>query len=137
MRVEVGDGGGLSGLGAWGLAAEVKLGFDLREGEGHGAGIAVKGEVVDPGASGVAEAKELGDFVVGFSGGVVDGAADEGIGPGAAGGGGEEEVGVAAGNDKGEGRVVSERSFWETLGKQPQVLRLRSPQRPSLRMTSF
>jgi hypothetical protein len=61
----------------------------------------VEGKGVDPGASGVAEAEELGDFVVGFSGGVVDGAADEGVVPGALGGTGEKEMGVTAGDDEG------------------------------------
>ena len=57
--------------------------LDLREGEGDGARVAVGGEGVDPGAAGVAEAEELGDLVVGFAGGVVDGAADVAVGPGA------------------------------------------------------
>ena len=99
MRVEVGDGGGFGGLGAWGFAAEVKLGFDLREGKGNGVGVAVQGEGVDPGATGVAETEELGDLVVGFAGGVVDGAADEGVGPGAVGWGCMEKMGVTAGDD--------------------------------------
>ncbi len=82
----MGDGGGFGCLGARGFAGQVKLGFDLREGKGYGMGVAVQGEVVDPGATGIAEAEELGDLVVGFAGGVVDGAADEGVGPGAVGG---------------------------------------------------
>ncbi len=71
----------------------------MREGEGDGARVAVLRERVDPGAAGIAEAEELGDFVVGFSGGVVDGAADEGVVPCAVGGAGEIEMGVAAGDD--------------------------------------
>jgi hypothetical protein len=106
MGVEVGDGGGESGLGAGSLAGEMELGLDLRKSEGDGEGIAVAGEGVDPGASGITEAEELGDLVVGFSGGVVDGAADEGVGPCAVGGTGEKEVGVAAGDDQGEGGLV-------------------------------
>lgn len=66
----------------------------------------MEGERVDPGSARIAEAKQLGDFVVGFAGGVVDGAADEGVAPGAVGGGGEEEVSVSAGDDEGEGRLV-------------------------------
>ena len=79
--------------------------FDLREGEGDGSGVAVGGEGVDPGAAGIAEAEELGDFVVGFAGGVVDGAADDAVVPGCrfARLAGEIEVGVAAGDDEGEG----------------------------------
>ena len=98
-RVEVCDGSGFGGLGARGLAAEVKLGLDLREGEGNGAGVAVQGESVDPGATGIAEAEEFGDLVVCFAGGVVDGAADEGVGPGAVGWAGEIKMSVTAGDD--------------------------------------
>ena len=106
MRVEVGDGRGFGGLGARGLAGQMDLGLDLGEGEGTAWGCR-KGEGVDPGAAGVAEAEQLGDLVVGFAGGVVDGAADEGVVPGAVGGTGEIEMGVAAGDDEGEGlRVV-------------------------------
>ena len=105
-RIEIGDGCRLGGLGARRLAAEVKLRFDLREGEGHGTRVAVLGERVDPGAAGVAEAEELGDFVVGFAGGVVDGAADERVVPRAVGGSGEIEMGVAAGDDESEGWLV-------------------------------
>ena len=39
------------------------------------------GEGVDPGAAGIAEAEELGDLVVGFAGGIIDGAAYVAIGP--------------------------------------------------------
>jgi len=103
MGVEVGDGGGEGGLGAGRAAGEMELGLDLRKGEGDGEGVAVAGEGVNPGASGITEAEELGDLVVGFAGSVVDGAADEGVGPCAVGGTGEKEVGVAAGDDQGEG----------------------------------
>ena len=80
--------------------------FDLGEGEGDGAGVAVGGEGVDPGAAGVAEAEELGDLVVGFAGGVVDRAAYVAVGPGAIASLllGEVEMGVAAGDDEGEQR---------------------------------
>ena len=103
MRVEVGDGSGFGGLGARGLAGEMELGLDLREGEGHGERVAEACEGVDPGTSGIAEAEQLGDLVVGFAGGVVDGAADEGVVPCAVGGAGEIEMGVTAGDDEGEG----------------------------------
>ena len=56
---------------------------DLTEGEGDGAGIAVGGEGIDPWTTGVAEAEQLGDLVVGLTGGVVDRAAYVAIGPGA------------------------------------------------------
>src|SRR6267154_226875 len=65
----------------WGLlvcgntAVAVDARLDLAEGEGDGAGVAIGGEGVDPGAAGVAEAEELGDLVVGFAGGVIDRAA--------------------------------------------------------------
>ena len=65
-------------------------------------GIAVLGERVDPGASGIAEAEKLGDLVIGFAGGVVDGAADECVVPGAVGRAREIEMSVAAGDDQGE-----------------------------------
>ena len=104
MGVEVGDGGGFGGLRSGGLARQVELWLDLREREGDGVGVAVLGEGVDPGASGIAEAKELGYLVEGFAGGIVEGAADEGVAPGVVGGAGEIEVGVAAGDDQGECR---------------------------------
>src|ERR1039457_1623027 len=83
----------------------MQLGLDLGEGEGHGVGVAVGGEGVDPGTAGVAEAEELGDLVEGFAGSVVEGAADEGVGPGGLGGAAEIKVGVAAGDDQGESRL--------------------------------
>ena len=98
----------LAALVRGGFAGEMELGFDLREGEGDRCGVAVVGEGVDPGAAGVAEAEKLGDFVVGFAGGVVNGAADEGVVPGAVGGSGEIEVGVAAGDDEGQGGFVGD-----------------------------
>jgi hypothetical protein len=62
-------------------AFAVGAGFDLAEGEGHGARVAVGGEGVDPWAAGVTEAEEFGDLVVGFAGGVVYGAAYVAVGP--------------------------------------------------------
>ena len=82
----------------------------MGEVEGDGAGVAVGGEGVDPGAAGVAETEELGDFVVGFAGCVVDGAAYVLVLPRSAGSLllvwvlGEVEVGVSAGDDEGEER---------------------------------
>ena len=52
-------------------------------------GLAEGGEGIDPGAAGVGQAEEFGDFVEGFAGGVVHGAAeglvDEGFGVGGGG----------------------------------------------------
>ena len=62
--------GGLPPGGLW---------FDLCEGEGHGVRVAELRERVDPGTAGIAEAEQLGDLVEGLAGGVVDGAADEGV----------------------------------------------------------
>ena len=87
----------------WSVGVGVLAGLDGVEVEGDGFGVAVGGEGVDPGAAGVAEAEELGDLVEGFAGGVVDGAADVRVGPGAGLGvlAGEVEVGVASRDDEG------------------------------------
>jgi len=53
------------------FVSQMCFGFDLREGEGYGQGVAVGGEVVDPGAAGVAEAEQFGDLVKGLAGRVV------------------------------------------------------------------
>ena len=92
------------------LAAEMDFGLDLRERERNGVRIAVERESVDPGTSGIAEAEQLGDFVVGFAGSVVEGAADEGVMPGAVRGAGEIEMGVAAGDDQSQGCAVGSRA---------------------------
>ena len=80
--------------------------LDGREGEGDGSGVSVRSESIDPGATGVAEAEELGDLVEGFAGGVVDGAADVAVLPErlvvCGGLVGEVEVGVSSGDDEGE-----------------------------------
>ncbi len=105
MWIEARDGRGFCAFGARGFAAEVSFGFDLRECERDGLGVAKFGEGVDPGTAGIAEAEELGDFIEGFSGCVVDGAADEGVGPDAVGWTREKKVSVAAGDDEGEGWI--------------------------------
>ena len=88
------------------------LGFDLGEGKRNGFGVAVGGEGVHPGAAGVGKAEELGDFVVGFTGGVVEGLADVAVAPGVAGFCGEVEMGVAAADYEREKRVgVGEGGF--------------------------
>jgi len=78
----------------------MELGLNPRKRERDGERVAELGEAVDPGASGIAEAEQLGDLVVGFTGGVVEGAADERVGPGAVGGAAEIEVSMAAGDDQ-------------------------------------
>ena len=59
--------------------AEVeRVALHLGERETHGAlWIAVRREPVDDGAAGIAEAQQLGDFVVGFAGSVVAGLAEQ------------------------------------------------------------
>ena len=106
MRIEIGDGCGFGGFGARSFADEMGLLLDLREGEWDSERIAEAGERVNPRTAGVGKAEELGDFVVGFAGGVVEGAADERVMPGeliAIGDGrGAVEVSVSAGDDEGE-----------------------------------
>jgi len=98
--------------GEFGSGVAGGLGFDLGEGERDGFGVAVGGEGVHPGAAGVGKAEELGDFVVGFARGVVEGFADVAIVPGVAGFCGEVEVGMAAADDEGEEGVgVGEGGF--------------------------
>ncbi len=111
MRVERGDRRGCRGLGAWRLAAEVELGFDLRKGEVNGEWIAMEGERVDPRTAGIAQAQEFGDFVVGFAGRIVDGATDERVGPCVVEAGGEIEVGVATGDNQGQGWPIGVVAF--------------------------
>ena len=106
VRVEARNGRCLCGLGARGVAAEVNLCLDLREGEGDGLRVAEFREGIDPGAAGITEAEKFGHFVEGFAGGVVDGAADESVRPSAVCWAREKEVGVAAGDDEGEGLVM-------------------------------
>ncbi len=84
----------------------VVLHFDLGHTELDGPGVAVGGEGVDPGATGVAEAEEFGDLVKGFARRVVERAADIAVGPGVGLLAGEVEVGVATTNDQGEDREL-------------------------------
>jgi len=77
----------------------MKFGLDLRKREGHSERVTELGEGVDPGAAGIAQAEELGDFIEGLAGSVVEGAADKRVSPGAVGGAAEIEVGMAAGDD--------------------------------------
>ena len=105
--VELRYGGGAGGLGARRLAGQMELGLDLREGERHGARVAVEGEGVNPGASGVAEAEQLGNLVEGFAGGVVEGAADERISPCAVCRTAEIKMCVSAGDDQSQRRLLA------------------------------
>ncbi len=105
-RVEVGDRDGFRGLGAGRLSAEVRFGFDLRERKWDSARVAVLRKRVDPRPAGIAEPEQLGDLVVGFAGGIIDGAADERIGPCAVCRTGEVEMSVSAGNDEGQRGVA-------------------------------
>ena len=100
MSVEVGDGGRAGSLGAGRFAGQMELGLDLREGEGYRAGIAMKGQGIDPGTAGVAQAEQLGHLVEGFAGGVVQGAADERSMSTSRGLAGQVKVSVAAGDDQ-------------------------------------
>ena len=86
-----------------GFAAEVSLCLDLREGEGNSIRVTEFRERIDPRTARITEPKELGDFVEGFAGGVIDGAADECVGPCAVCWAREKEMGVTAGDDEGEG----------------------------------
>ncbi len=111
MRVEARDGRSFGGLSPSGLAGEMSFGFDLCEGERHSVRIAEAGEGVDPGAAWIAEAEELGNFVVSFAGSIVDGAADERIAPGLVSGLSEIEMRVSAGDDEGQGLRLSDFSL--------------------------
>ncbi len=104
--IEVGDGSGFGGFGAGSFAVQMRFGLDPREGEGNGFGVAEAGEGVDPGTAWVAKTKQLGDLVVGFACGVVEGAADELVAPGAVCGLGEVQVRMTSGDDKGKGGLV-------------------------------
>ena len=102
VGIERGDRCGLGALGARRSALEMGLGLDLSKREWDGAGVAVARERVDPRTAGIAEAEQLGDFVVGLACGVVDSAADERIGPGAIDGLSRVKVGMSARDDEGQ-----------------------------------
>ena len=79
------------------------LGFDVREREWDRVRVAVGRERVDPWTTGIAEAEELGNFVEGFAGGVVEGAAYVAVGPAGCVLLNEVEMGVPTRDDKCEG----------------------------------
>ena len=105
MWVETRDRRSLCSLGTGGFAAEMSFCLDLREGEGDGLRISEFRECINPWTAGITEPEKLGDFVECFAGGVVDGAADERVGPCAVCRAREEEVSVSAGDDEGEGWI--------------------------------
>src|SRR5271154_47811 len=59
----------------------LELGLDLSEGEGDRLRIAVGRQSIDPWASGIGKAEDLGDFIKGLSSGVVDSPSDVLIAP--------------------------------------------------------
>ncbi len=106
MGVEASDGRGLGRLGAWRLTAQVRLGFDLRERERHGVGIAKFCQRVDPRTAGIAEAEQFCNFVKCLARGVVHRAAHERVFPRSLRRAGQIKVGVPAGDDERQSRVV-------------------------------
>ena len=75
MAAEMVEHGGLDAA----EAEIVGIAFHFWLAEADGFGIAVRGELVDDRAAGIAESEHAGDFVVGFAGGVVARAADAGV----------------------------------------------------------
>ncbi len=60
--------------------AEVeRVAFHARERELDGFRIAMRGELIDNRAAGITEAEQLGDFIVGFAGGVVASSAEQAV----------------------------------------------------------
>ena len=87
---------------------QVSFGLNLCERKRDRTWVAVESERIDPGTTWIAEAKELRDFVIGFACGVVESAPNEGVVPGVFERTDEIEVGVPAGDDKCEGRLIGE-----------------------------
>ncbi len=83
-----------------------------RKGEGDCPRISVWGKAVDPGSAWIAEAKELGNFIESFAGGVVNGAANVAVLPSRPGSmpgllAGKVKMSVASGDDEREyGSIV-------------------------------
>ena len=75
MAAEVVEHGGLDAA----EAEIVRIAFHFWFAEADGFGIAVRGELIENRAAGIAEGEHAGDFVVGFAGGVVTCAADAGV----------------------------------------------------------
>lgn len=75
-----------------------------RELVGEHARVSVRSELIDDGSAGIAEAEELGNFVVSFAGGIVASAAEEAVAPAFA---DFEEVGVSTADDESQGREVA------------------------------
>src|ERR1700735_3784836 len=100
------DGRSFGGFRPGCLAGQVELGLDLGKGERDSARVPEGRQSVDPWPSRIAEAEKLGDLVIGLAGGVVQCAANEGVLPGVGNGLGEVKMGVAAGDDQGQSRIV-------------------------------
>ncbi len=108
MRIEARYGRGFGGFSARGFAAEVNLCLDLRKRERDGLRVTELRQRIDPGTAWITEAEELGYFVEGLAGGVVDGAADEFVRPCAICWAREKKMRVSAGDDEGERRASGE-----------------------------
>src|SRR5579862_6944877 len=80
--------------------------LDLRRREMHRLGIAVRGEPIDDGASGISEPEKLSDFVEGLAGGVVASVADIFVSPRIIFLGGKIQMRVPARNHKGQDREL-------------------------------
>src|SRR6185437_711325 len=79
------------------LVAAVAV-LDLRHGEFDRLRIAELGELVNHWAAGIAQPQQLGDFIEGFSGGIVSGVADVLVSPAALALFSQVEVRMSAGN---------------------------------------
>ena len=106
------------------------MGFrlDMRKRKRHGLWVAEAGECVDPGASGIAEAEQLGHLVKGFAGSVVKGPPKQRIRPvmgrGSMRRAGEIKVRVPAGDDQREGPPSGESDgLGPSLENRPATLR--------------
>ena len=71
----------------------------------------MRGQRIDPGTARVAQSQQLGDLVEGFAGGIVERGADIAIGEAFALVADEIEVGVATGNDQGQGSAIPQPSI--------------------------
>ena len=108
LAVEGFNGRGDGSFGARCFAFEMRLGFDPGDAERNREWVAEVSQMINPRATGVTEAEQLGDLVEGLACGVVEGAPDELVTPGTEFRAtvwrvGEKEVSVTAGDDESEG----------------------------------